>query len=839
MKRPLASVLAVVLLLSACTPTPPHTGSGTTSTGSSLPSVETGSGSAFGNSVHYIAPSVAINSQVAAKFSTDEATNLNDLEKAYGFTLDAKEKQFLSTNKFLVMNLLDTNIRPGVNGDSSREFANLYNVVAGSSDYKERTQANSVYLSSDVFFNAYNNLYTEILKEMENTSFYPAMKDLSSAFFAAAQQKLNTATSAQDKTTWTEVRNYFAIPYAILSTAAQPLTQNDYYGSGGIMKNPDQVQTDFDAKDKTVDTEANVAAFVKNLHLDSASEQAVLADVHQIFAASGKGVPQILKPEFDAYAGQEHVMFTVDFTQDTPRGTYTSSSLRREYFRAMKWFIDVPFFVKSPQLTTDAFAIVRLLSEHPAQLKDYNTLESAINFLVGRSDDLMPADYMQALESAKGASDQSAAIVQYLTQAHDPMIKSLAAFYDSVGTQQSDDVRLKTKGMRFFSGKFILDSYWTGQLTQGDEAPKPGYTQKLPPYASSLEVMALLGSDYAKSQIPKLDFYTPQTSQAIDKAMNDLAAQEKTLSPSFWMSNIYNGWLWTIKGLFSWQADNHGSLPQFMQSPLWEVKTLQTASAFWTELRHATILYAKQSFAELGGGGPGTCDDRKIPSPPKGYIEPQPLAYARLLYIADRTDQGLKEQGFENLRNLQPLQRFVDLMKQVQDYTQKELSNAQLSETITSKQETGDDGKTCTVYSIQGQSDWEVLRRQIIQSLLAAEPVPTEGPILSAKDRRSALVADVHTGGDSNNPTKILYEGEGVPQVILVAVKDSNGPRIDLGFTYSHYEFMQPYGGNRLTDEDWQKNFYTGTDPYDPYKYTPSSTWPAQPAWYQSIVHVK
>jgi hypothetical protein len=71
--------------------------------------------------------------------------------------------------------------------------------------------------------------------------------------------------------------------------------------------------------------------------------------------------------------------------------------------------------------------------------------------------------------------------MEYLAKAKSPRIKSIPAQYDAVGEADSDDVLLRTKGMRFFSGKFIIDSYWTGQLTQGDEAVRPGYTQKLPP----------------------------------------------------------------------------------------------------------------------------------------------------------------------------------------------------------------------------------------------------------------------------------------------------------------------------------------------------------------------
>lgn len=822
MKRILASVSLVALVLSACT---------------SSPSVPTGSGSSLSASGSTSqAASVSISGSVAADFNTSEATNMADLQKAYGLKLSAAEKAFLAKNKFLVTNLLNTGIRPNTHGDISREFVDLYKQVSGPNDYKERTQANSVFLSSDVFFNSFNNLYVELLKEMENKVFFASMKDLSTHFYDAAAKQLTNAQTDAQKKTWTEVRNYFAVPAAIFSNAAEPLTAEDYFTTAG-QADPAKVQADFKEKDEKVDTVANVSTYVKNLHLDAESEKAVLADIATIYKASGKAVPAVFKKEFDDYYKQEGVDFQVDFSQFTPRGTYTSSSLRRQYFRGMNWYIQVPFFVKSPQLTQNAFAITQLFAESPADLKHYNQLETTINFMVGKSDDLMPADYMLAMNAAKGKSNEEQAIKDYLANAHDPEIKSLAAFYDTVGTQQTADVVLKTKGMRLFSGKFIIDSYWTGQLTQGDEAIKPGYTQKLPPMASSLEVMALLASDYAKSKIPTLDFYKPETSKAIDQAMTELSAKNAKLDTAYWKSNIYTSWLWTIKGLFSFQQEHRKELPVFMQSPLWEVKTLMTGAGFWTELRHATILYAKQSFAELGGG-PGPCDDRKIPDAPKGYIEPQPLAYQRLSDTAKHLKQLLNAQGY-TLQNMTQLDTFVTMMDAVQSYTTKELGNAALKETITSHQETDDNGKTCTVYEITDGSDWEALRTGIVDSLAAALPTPTEGPILTAKDRRAAVVADVHTGGDSQNPTRILYEGVGVPNVIIVAVKDANGPRYTLGFTYSQYEFTQPYGGNRMTDEDWQKKFYTGDDTYEPYTYTPKSNRPAVNSWYLPIMDIK
>lgn len=798
----------------------------------------------FGSNLKFQEPATQIDAAVSKDFDLSTIQNLDAMEKAYGFTLTDKEKKFLADNKFLEKNLLDTSIRPNSGRDNAKEFVQLYEQLKGPNDAAYRGQQNSIFYTSDVFFNAYNNLYTELLKEMENKTFYPAIKSLTERFYKAADLKYKVSNTQDAK--WKKVRNYFAVPYAIFSTAAQPLAMQDYVDAQGTPKDPEKVLADFKTRDAKVDTFDETSKFIDSLNLDAESKVAVLADLKQIYAASDKSVPNVFADEYQAYAQLTTIEFKVDFSQFTPRGTYTSSSLRRQYFRGMKWYIMLPFFIKSPELTSYAFDITQLLAEDQQSLNDYNRLESAINFMVGESDDLMPVDYMKALEAAKGAPDQSQAVLDYLAKAHNPKIKDLAAIYQSVGTENSAEVLLNTKGLRFFSGKFIMDSYWTGFLTQGDEAVRPGYTQKLPPMASSLEVMDLLGSDYAKSQIPKLDFYKASNSAAINQALAELAAEKAKLTEDDWQKNIYTSWLATIESLFDWQKKYHSQLPAFMQSPNWEIKTLQTASVFWTELRHATILYAKQSFAELGGGG-DSCG--LVPPPPKTYIEPQQAAFARLSFMAKRLDTGLVAQGYgpdaagnAGLENLRPLESFIDLLDSVQSYVSKELGNVKFNESITTAKITDPndpEGKLCDAQYVDQGSDWEFLRLQIFSKLLDSLPIPTEGPVLPAKDRRTAIVADVHTGGDSANPTQILYEGEGVPYLILTAVSDANGPRLTIGFTYSHYEFTQPYGGQRKTDEDWQKNFYKGDDPYNAYDYTDKSTWPKPNFWYSPLFDLK
>ena len=839
MKRLMLAVVVLGLIAWKISPVAQRPSQQLTQLPSGIQISATTSSTVFGNSVTYQEPVLTVSPDLSKDFALTEAKNLLDIERAYHIQLSPAEQTFLAQNKFLLKQVPDTSIKPVSESDQSHEFPELYAQVEGPRDYKARGPQNAEYFSSDVFFDAYNKLYTELLKEMENKVFYPAMKSLAQNLYQASTEKLAAAKTAQDINTWIKVRNYFVVPYVIFSTAAQPLTAADYMRNGQVL-DPAKVQADYNARDAQVDTLAQVSAAVKALHLDTPSEQAVLGDLASIYSASGTARPQVFSDEYAAYTQQVGVDFSVDFSQFTPRGTYTSSSLRRQYFRGMKWFIDLPFFVKSPALTSYAFAVTQLLAEHPQALQDYNKLESAINFMVGTSDDLMPVDYLQALQAAQGTTDPSSAALAYLVKARDPKIKDLAVSYSNVGVEQSADVLLNTKGMRFFSGKFILDSYWTGYLTQGDEAPRPGYTQKLPPMASALEVMSLLGSDTAKSLIPTLDFYKPTNAQAIQQALDALQQQENLLQDADWQQNLYTAWLWTIKGLFGWEKTQHDLLPRFMQSPMWSLKTLQTASAFWTDLRHATILYAKQSFAEKGGGGDPSCDPRLVPSPPKAYIEPQLTAYARLEYLAKRTDQGLKDQGYQ-LNNLQPLEQFISLMDTVQSYTQKELGNQTLSEQVVSstRPDPNDPTKTCVEYSINGASDWEAMRLGIVDGLVSSEPTPVEGPVLPASDRRTALVADVHTGGDSSYPKRILYEATGVPYVALVAVKDVNGPRLTVGFVSSQYEFTQLFGGQRMTDGDWQKNFYVGDNPDDPYTYTSTTTWPQINAWDEPLVHVK
>lgn len=790
---------------------------------------------------------ITIAPAVSADFAVSELSNLGAMEDAYGVTFTSEDLARLAKDKFVVKNLMDTNIRSADVPGIEREFVSLYKNVAGSYDYKERTPANAVFLTSDAVMNLFSVLSVELLKETENAYLYPEVSATTKALFDSASAKASNPLAA-DRSDWVKVRDYLAVPYALLSTSQKPFDAKQYWDSGQGAS-VEGARASSDAADAAADQETKASAFVRSLNLGADSQARVLADLAAVYAASDdQYVPQIFKEEYAALAA-ENIRFTIPMSLAKPRGSYTGSSARRQYFRAVQWYQQIPFFVRSSELSRYAVDLGALMNAEPERMKGYSEMSSLLADLIGGSDDLDVSDYAAA-SAALGKDTADAKKLNAYLDSRKPAarIKSIPATYSSVGVVSRDEVIEKTRGMRFFSQKFIPDSYWTGKLTQGDEKPDVNGV-RLPWSASSLEVMSILGSHYAKASLPQLPYYAA-TKSAVDTRLDELTEEAQGWGENYWLSNQVTSILYTISGLFSWQEENRAALPRFMQSPLWDAKALATGSAFWTEMRHTNILYAKQSFAEKGGGG-GGCDTRAIPPGVAGYVEPAPVAYDRLYYAARLLEADYAERGI-TLTNLPQLKNYVSLLSVVREYSKLELGNTAFAEPATTRTYKDYDGNDCTEQRIapeaavvrEGEmrafdadnrqvaavSRIEELRRELMGRMQAALPNPVEGSELTMKDKRAALIADVHASSNDG----VVEEGTGVPRMIFVAVKDANGPRLTAGFTYSHYEFLSP---TRLTDEDWQNRFYEGDSGAVQYAitYKPKETWPAVPSWYQEL----
>jgi hypothetical protein len=212
-----------------------------------------------------------------------------------------------------------------------------------------------------------------------------------------------------------------------------------------------------------------------------------------------------------------------------------------------------------------------------------------------------------------------------------------------------------------------------------------------------------------------------------------------------------------------------------MQTEAWQDKELNTALASWTELRHDTILYVKQSYtmAEMGG--------MFEPPPVVGYVEPVPEFYARLLALTKMTIQEFRslipQEELKKLMIEAGLDRFAEILSKLLDISKKELENIPLNDNEYSFIENFGSISEGLIGTVSGgEVDPEVLK--------------------------TVLVADVHTDG---NTEKVLEEGVGYIKTAVIAYKLPEGHiLIGVGPTFSYYEFKQPME-NRLTDEEWRE----------------------------------
>ena len=75
--------------------------------------------------------------------------------------------------------------------------------------------------------------------------------------------------------------------------------------------------------------------------------------------------------------------------------------------------------------------------------------------------------------------------------------------------------------------------------------------------------------------------------------------------------------------------------PEALRTRAWALKALNTQLASWTQLRHDTVLYAKQSYT-----GVPLCEY------PAGYVEPVPRFWARLERLAGHAATLLEKTSY-------------------------------------------------------------------------------------------------------------------------------------------------------------------------------------------------
>jgi len=175
--------------------------------------------------------------------------------------------------------------------------------------------------------------------------------------------------------------------------------------------------------------------------------------------------------------------------------------------------------------------------------------------------------------------------------------------------------------------------------------------------------------------------------------------------------------------------------------------------------------------AEMGGGYDEEIDDR-------GYVEPEPLVYARFAVLADQTAQGLKRYGMLAAADEENLLRLSQMAVQLQSISEKELREEVL---------TDEEYEFIRAYGGNLEHFWyETIKDTADEG--GAVPIP------------AAVVVDIAT--DPNG--SVLEIATGNPSRIYVVVKVDGKVKVAAGSAYMFYQFPWPLQ-ERLTDSRWRQ----------------------------------
>ncbi len=497
----------------------------------------------------------------------------------------------------------------------------------------------------------------------------------------------------------------------------------------------------------------------------------------------------------------------MDFSQFEPRGHYTDSPVLEQYFRAMMWLgrVDLRIVETQPDHSQvfrrrqleGAFALYTLMDA--AAMDRWAKIDGTIEAFVGEPDN-MTLHQLDAL--MKDLSVKDPAELMAKTDAE----ISKAILQGGYGTQRiSSHIMINGLGERtmplsstflLLGQRYVVDSHVFSNLVY--DRVQRGEQRRMMP--NPLDVaFAALGNDQAA---PLLSSELNQYKYAPDlHAMRYLVDQH---GAQFWDKNLYNRWLSALRTLSPTDElanpAQHG-LPELMATEAWGRRLMNTQMASWAELRHDTILYAKQSYT-----GGVSCEF------PDAYIDPYPQFFGAV--------QAMAQHGRQVVMNLN-----LGVQPQVIDnivayFTELEGHVAMLGQMAQQQR----DGVAFTT------AQMAFINQAVIVHNGCGSPVDAEGWFSRLYFNRAKgaewdpTIADVHTQPTDANGApvgKVMHVGTGGPRLMVVSVPTCTGVNAYAGLVSSYFEEITE-NFERLNDEEWQQQISTAR--------------PADPTWMRSLI---
>ena len=481
----------------------------------------------------------------------------------------------------------------------------------------------------------------------------------------------------------------------------------------------------------------------------------------------------------------------VDFSQFKPRGHYTDSAELARYFRAMMWLGRIDFRLietreDGSQLfhrrqLEGALALRAILDEEAR--RSWARVDRTVGAFVGEPDnmtlpelDALLADLGTDVAGISSLPDEkvATAIVQggYGTQriSSHIMINGLGE-----GTMPLSSTFL------LLGQRYVVDSHVFSNVVY--DRVQGGKVKRMMP--DPLDVaFAALGNDHAGLLLgDELERFGYASDLESMRLLVDAHGEE------FWNANLYNLWMGALRELSNRDA---AALPEVARTEAWGRRLLNTQLASWAELRHDTILYAKQSYTSGAA-----CEF------PDAYVEPNPAFFAAIGKLAAH-GEGIVA-GLE-------LDTSAWLSQRIVAYFQRLAEVSSILEEMATHQR---DGLPHT------EEHLAFINRAVKIQWGCGDPMGAEGwyadLFFDAAEgvEFDPTIADVHTQPTDevgNMVGKVLHVATGKPRLAVITVDTCVGPRAYAGLVSSYFERVTE-NFERLDDPTWADELDKTTPP--------------------------
>ncbi|MDR3168426.1 MAG: DUF3160 domain-containing protein [Candidatus Peribacteria bacterium] len=579
------------------------------------------------------------------------------------------------------------------NISTSEERNTIAGEIGGAIEENARFPFNTLLITDDLLLHVFHKLFDNGLKYYEEQIARPTLTTLSEKLY---KQYLNLSQDTYLKdNNWIDLLEiydflaaYRAIPHIFLPTNQELIEASTTRSSAMDM----DLKTDL--------TDENIQNIIQKRTQTIAK---TLAPTYQTLIP--QIVEKILKADKDG-ANDEFLAILArkdlqsgditlqqDYTQFKPRSHYTDSSLLKTYFMAMKWLMREKFYFNSKSLTLAAMVMSSTIPEN--DVKSLNQLSEQIKNLIGGDDDLTlneMRDYLKQYGRINlpsgiiGTARPWEQIIEQLAALHPQKIQSTHYQADCLECITEDIAKQTTDGFVFFGEKFTLDSYLFDLTTAGSAEKE--FAEK-PNIQTAFIVPTILENSPLADQFVKL--------RLTEKAPHSILEDEGHTQLSSWDTikafakekvaqligtglarsnseaithNIYHQRLQMLGLLLQAPLEN---APYFRLDPVYALKNLITYLGSYTELKHDTLLYVKQAYAEMGGGGDDLCSIYVANPPlpvPKGYVESEPDFLDTLIKLNAETLPY-----FSGTYEQEKFREFGNILTKLKDISIKQMHN--------------------------------------------------------------------------------------------------------------------------------------------------------------------